>query len=145
VVLQADSPGPEATQPLATPGHALPPGVASSLRTGHAGEVGAVHIYRGVLRVARDPALRRFAHRHLATEQKHLARIDAWLPTRERSHLQPLWRAAGWLTGALPALAGPRAVYITVEAVEAFVEQHYAEQIAYLGARPRWALLRQTL
>lgn len=145
MVLQADSTGPKPTQPLATPGQALPPGVASRLRTDHAGEVGAVHIYCGVLRVTRDPALKRFAHRHLVTEQKHLARIDAWLPARERSHLLPLWRAAGWLTGALPALAGPRAVYITIEAVETFVEQHYAEQVAYLGVRPRWALLCETL
>ena len=38
-------------------------------------------------------------------------------------------RIAGWLTGALPALVGPRTVYATIEAVETFVDQHYAEQI----------------
>lgn len=143
--LQAEPSACDVAQATVTPGQALPPGVASRLRTDHAGEVGAVHIYRGVLAVTRDPALRRFALCHLATEQEHLARVGAWLPARERSHLLPLWRVAGWLTGALPALAGPRAVYITVEAVETFVEQHYAEQMAYLAPRPQWVLLRQTL
>lgn len=40
----------------------------------------------------------------------------------------PLWRGAGWLTGALPAWIGPRTVYATIEAVETFVEQHYTAQ-----------------
>jgi ubiquinone biosynthesis monooxygenase Coq7 len=41
----------------------------------------------------------------------------------------PLWRIADWLTGALPARVGPRAVYATIEAVETCVDHHYAEQI----------------
>ena len=51
---------------------------------------------------------------------------------QQRSRLLPLWRIAGWLTGALPALIGPRAVYATIEAVETFVDQHYAEQIDWI-------------
>ena len=39
---------------------------------------------------------------------------------------------AGWLTGALPSLFGPRAVYATIAAVETFVDRHYAEQIERL-------------
>jgi ubiquinone biosynthesis monooxygenase Coq7 len=115
------------------------------LRTDHAGETGAVWMYHGVRCVARDPALRAFARRHQATERAHLERIEAWLPPAERSRLLPLWRLAGWLTGALPALVGPRAVYATIEAVERFVDQHYAEQIARLQAEPAWAVLRQVL
>ena len=106
----------------------LPPTLIADLRTDHAGESGAVMIYRGILAATRDAGVRHFAQAHLATESRHLADIEPLPSRRQRSRL-PLWRAAGWLTGALPALVGPRAVYATVEAVETFVDQHYAEQI----------------
>lgn len=127
------------------PGHALPAAVVHDLRTDHAGETGAVRIYQGVLRFARDPALCAFAQRHLATEQAHLREIEAWLPPADRSRLLPVWRLAGWLTGALPALLGPRAVYGTIEAVERFVDHHYQEQVQRLAAQPSLERLRQTL
>jgi demethoxyubiquinone hydroxylase (CLK1/Coq7/Cat5 family) len=57
----------------------------------------------------------------------------------------PLWRIAGWVTGAMPALLGPRAVFVTVAAVERFVDQHYAAQIEQLSAHPERAALRETL
>lgn len=126
-------------------GHALPTPVVADLRTDHAGETGAVCMYRGVLSVAHDPALRAFARRHMATEEGHLREIEAWLPLADRSLLLPVWRLAGWLTGALPALLGPRAVYGTIESVERFVEQHYEEQIQRLDVQPALSALRQTL
>ena len=103
--------------------------LVADLRTDHAGESGAVMIYRGILCVTRDTRLRHFAQAHLATEAHHLAQIEPLLTPAQRSRLLPLWHVAGWLTGALPALVGPRAVYATIEAVETFVDQHYAEQI----------------
>ena len=127
------------------PSPTLPTAIIRDLRTDHAGEAGAVRIYQGVLAVARDPALRAFALRHLATEASHLKRIEAWLPPAHRSRLLPLWLAAGWITGALPALFGPRAVYSTIEAVERFVDLHYAEQIERLGLHTGLASLRDTL
>lgn len=110
--------------------------VLADLRSDHAGETGAVAIYRGILFVARDDALRAFAQRHLHTEQQHLEQMQAWLPSSERSRLLPAWRVAGWVTGALPALFGPPAVYATIAAVETFVDQHYAQQIAHLQDTP---------
>ncbi len=103
--------------------------LVADLRTDHAGETGAVMIYRGILTNSRDPILKCFAQGHLATEAAHLAAIERLLAPRHRSRLLPLWRAAGWLTGALPAWVGPRAVYATIEAVETFVDHHYTEQI----------------
>ena len=128
-----------------TPGDQLPAWVFADLRTDHAGEVGAVCIYQGVLRFARDPALRSFAEHHLLTEQKHLRLISAWLPSSQHSRLLPIWRLAGFLTGALPALFGPKAVYATIEAVETFVDHHYEEQILALASQTELNDLRQTL
>lgn len=110
----------------------LPLQLITELRTDHAGETGAVMIYRGVLAVSRDPHLREFAQHHLETERRHLALIEQVLPAQGRSRLLPLWRLSGWLTGALPALAGPRAVYATIQAVETFVDRHYADQVAQI-------------
>ena len=98
----------------------------------HAGETGAVWIYRGILAGSTDKQVRHFARHHLATEAEHLRLISAWLPLRQRSRLLPLWRIAGFLTGFLPALFGARTVYATIATVETFVEQHYQEQIEKL-------------
>jgi 3-demethoxyubiquinol 3-hydroxylase len=128
------TPPPTTPAPWATPVDwaVLPAELRHELRTDHAGEAGAVMIYRGVLAVARCPALRGFARHHLQTEQQHLAWIEAVVPTGQRSRLLPLWRLAGWVTGALPALLGPRAVYATIDAVETFVDQHYAAQLQWI-------------
>jgi ubiquinone biosynthesis monooxygenase Coq7 len=123
----------------------LPPALRAELRTDHAGETGAVCIYRGVLAVSRDRALREFAARHLATEQQHLRLIESWLPAVDHSRLLPLWRLSGWLTGALPALFGPRPVYATIAAVETFVDRHYQAQVDQLATRPTLAALRADL
>ena len=130
---------------LLRPGDLLPDWVLADLRTDHAGELGAVCIYQGVLRFARDPALRAFAQHHLDTEQKHLRVIEGWLPKSHYSRLLPVWRLAGFLTGAIPALFGPGAVYATIEAVETFVNQHYEDQIRALDSQPELSDLRQTL
>jgi ubiquinone biosynthesis monooxygenase Coq7 len=112
------------------------PELTADLRSDHAGELGAVQIYRGVLAIARDPALRAFATHHLETELGHLAVIEAHLTAAHRSRLLPAWRVAGWLTGAVPALFGPSVVYATIAAVEAFVDAHYADQLQRLDAMP---------
>lgn len=105
------------------------------LRSDHAGETGAVFIYRGIATIAewrRDAELRDFARRHGQTEAEHLRLVEAWLPLHHRSRLLGPWRLAGWLTGALPALAGRRAVHATIAAVETFVDGHYQQQIDHL-------------
>jgi len=115
--------------------------LVGDLRSDHAGETGAVWIYRGLLSVSRDAGVREFAKRHLATEQGHLDKLNAVLPWPQRSRLLPAWRVAGFATGALPALFGPRAVYATIAAVETFVDQHYQHQIDKLKSRPEHAKL----
>ena len=116
-----------------------------ALRSDHAGETGAVAIYQGILKVSRDPELIDFAHRHIATELRHLAIMDELLPPARPSRLLPLWRLAGFFTGALPALIGARAVYATIDAVETFVDRHYRRQVEKLEGDPRWRTVRETL
>ena len=142
---------PSAANGSTDPSAHLPAALVADLRTDHAGETGAVMIYRGILATTRDPAVRRFALGHLATEAEHLAAIEPLLAPRQRSRLLTIWRVAGWLTGALPALVGPRAVYATVQAVETFVDEHYSEQIVSIDAldpdraRPPLQVLRALL
>lgn len=112
----------------------FPRWLVQDLRSDHAGETGAVEIYRGILRTSRDPVIRRFAAVHLETERSHLERIETVLPAGDRSRLLAVWRVAGFLTGAVPALFGRGAVYATIDAVETFVDHHYADQIRKLDA-----------
>ena len=108
----------------------------AELRSDQAGETGAVWIYRGVLATRPRPALRQFCLQHLATEQVHLIEMNGLLPAQSRSVLLPIWRIAGFLTGFLPACVGERTVYLTVAAVETFVQAHYQQQIEDPKLRP---------
>ena len=107
--------------------------LVAELRSDHAGETGAVAIYQGILRVTRHDDLREFAQRHLETEKSHLTKISELLPVVDQSRLLPIWKVAGYLTGAIPACFGPVAVFITIDAVETFVEAHYRSQIQRLA------------
>jgi len=106
----------------------------AELASDHAGETGAVYIYRGAqaaLGVRGDDTARAFVRQHLATEAQHLEYFDALLAQQHRSSLLPAWRAAGFALGWLPtAVGGSKWLYATVEAVETFVEEHYAQQTA---------------
>lgn len=106
----------------------------AELRSDHAGETGAVFIYRGVLAVTRDPDLHTFAEAHLETEMQHLEIVGEMLACDDQSRLLCLWRVAGFLTGAVPALIGARTVFHTIDAVETFVERHYRAQVEVLSA-----------
>ena len=109
--------------------HNLAKWLIADLRTDHAGETGAVEIYRGILAVTRDEDLIAFAQRHMQTEISHLTEISALLPQSQRSLLLPVWKVLGWLTGAIAAVLGRDATFTTIEAVETFVDRHYQTQI----------------
>lgn len=123
----------------------LTPDLVADLRSDHAGECGAVSIYTGILAVTRDPDVREFAATHRDTERVHRDFFDSWLPRRHHSRLLSVWKAAGWLLGAVSAFFGASAVYHTVAAVETFVEQHYRDQIDKMSADPALAVLAAKL
>jgi ubiquinone biosynthesis monooxygenase Coq7 len=116
--------------------NSLSPFLVRELRSDHAGETGAVSIYKGISAVAKlrqDDELLAFASDHGKTEAEHLALIESLLPKAELSSLLGPWRLAGWLTGAIPALFGRCAVYATIASVETFVDSHYQQQIDHLN------------
>ena len=114
----------------------------AELRTDHAGELGAVWIYKGILFVTKDEELRKFAKEHLATESQHFRFFQEGLPKAYQSLLSPLWKIAGWMLGAVPAFFGRNAVYATIDAVETFVVQHYEEQLNIMPTGLRVVLER---
>lgn len=122
--------------------------IQQELRSDHAGEVGAVQIYRGIKAVALlrgDLELVRFADEHGAVEQEHLRMMNQLVSEDGRSRLQVPWQIAGWLTGAVPALFGRNTVYATIQAVETFVDQHYQQQIDQLAPHTEHNNLVNTL
>lgn len=110
----------------------------ADLRSDHAGETGAVWIYKGAAAAQRlrahSAGAREFVGDHLKSEQQHLDFFDELLEPQQLTRLLPLWRACGFALGFAPAMIGERALFATVEAVETFVEEHYDEQLAYLRA-----------
>jgi ubiquinone biosynthesis monooxygenase Coq7 len=110
------------------------------LRVDHAGELGAVHIYRGqraVLNATRGHDRIAFQLQEMeAQEAQHLAAFEALLTERRvrPTLMAPLWRAAGFALGAATALIGETAVHACTEAVESVIENHYAGQIAELAS-----------
>ena len=129
----------------AKPSSGLPRWLEQDLRSDHAGETGAVAIYRGILAVSRDAEVRRFAEDHIETEREHLRLIETVFPREKGSIVLPIWRLAGFMTGALPALFGARPVFATVDAVETFVDHHYREQIERIGDTPELRDLKALL
>lgn len=125
--------------------HTLERQLQADLRSDHAGETGAVWIYRGILALTRDPELRAFAEEHLETEKVHLSFFEDWLTPPLKSRLIPMWKLSGWMLGALSLLGGRRGVYMTIAAVETFVVEHYQEQIDYLRDRQEHREIRAVL
>ena len=115
--------------------------LADILRVDHAGELAAVHIYRGqraVLNAAVGKDRIAYQLQEMeAHEAAHLARFDEILTERQvrPTLMAPLWRLAGFALGAGTALLGEKAAHACTEAVETVIEDHYARQVAELAAR----------
>lgn len=115
--------------------------MAEMLRVDHAGELGAVHIYRGQRAVlGAAPGHERIAGQLAEMEgheQVHLARFDQILAERRvrPTVMAPLWRLAGFALGAGTALMGDKAAHACTEAVETVIGEHYADQVAELEVR----------
>ena len=110
------------------------------LRVDHAGEYGAVAIYRGQLAVfERQHGKERIVGqlKHMAAqEEEHLDAFDKMLAAGHvrPTALSPVWNAAGFALGAATALLGEKAAHACTEAVETVIEEHYGDQVSELTA-----------
>ena len=118
--------------------------VDKELRASHAGETGAVWIYRGalfaefVLKVVNLSGTQNktqpFIYEHLKTEKQHLVVFETEMPLFRGSFLLPLWIVSGFITGFIPRLCGINCFFYTVYRVEQFVDSHYEEQCKRISA-----------
>ena len=118
--------------------------VEQILRVDHAGECGAIRIYRSQLVVAR------ILHPHcvdalthmLEHELRHFRTFDALLKERKirPCYALPLWMVGGWLLGSTTALMGEKAIWVCTAAIENTVNQHLDHQVAVLSANDTEAL-----
>lgn len=114
--------------------------IGEMLRVDHAGEYGAVAIYRGQRAVFSKLVHKRETDAAIAAmeagEADHLETFDALLAERRvrPTLLSPFWNAAGFGLGAATALMGEKAAMACTAAVEEVIEKHYAAQAEELGA-----------
>lgn len=112
--------------------------LAEMVRVDHAGEYGAVQIYRGQRAVFGRSESKSHAARLIgemeAGEQEHLRTFDRLIAERgvRPTLMAPIWRVAGFGLGAVTALMGEKAAHACTEAVEDVIEEHYARQSAAL-------------
>ncbi len=111
----------------------IPDFLIPHFRTNHAGETGAVFIYKAILLLSKDQDIINFSSEHLKTEQGHLNEIEKILPKNKHSKLLFLWKILGFATGLIPVILGKKFIYATIFAVESFVEQHYQDQIELIS------------
>lgn len=117
--------------------------LAEILRVDHAGEYGAVEIYRGQRAVfgalSNKTRIAATLRAMEDGEKAHLVAFDRLLAERKirPTLLSPVWRVAGFGLGAATALLGEKAAMAATSAVEEVIESHYAKQAEELaGAEP---------
>jgi 3-demethoxyubiquinol 3-hydroxylase len=113
--------------------------IARIVRVNHAGEHGAIRIYRAQIAVARRlyPEIAILLEEMLGHEIEHCARFRAAMPARQARPCRAmfLWGSGGYGLGLATALLGRRAVWICTAAVEETVHRHLDEQLVYLAGK----------
>jgi 3-demethoxyubiquinol 3-hydroxylase len=113
--------------------------VARVLKVNHAGEYGAIRIYRAQIWVARQfyPDLIGFLEETLAHEIDHCAKFRQAMPDRDARpcRVMALWGNGGLILGFVTALMGRQAIWICTAAVESAVHRHLDDQLDFLHDR----------
>jgi len=109
------------------------------LKVNHAGEYGAIRIYRAQVWLARKwyPDLVPFLEETLNHEIEHCA---LFLNSMQNRHARPcrvmsLWGNGGLILGFVTALLGRQGVWVCTEAVESTVHKHLEDQLTFLRER----------
>ncbi len=112
--------------------------ISGLLRVNHAGEYGAVRIYKGQIAANKDASAKPVLKHMLEQEEQHLKSFQELLNQHRvrPSLLTPLWHAGGFAMGYATAKMGTANAYACTEAVENTIDQHYSEQINELKDSP---------
>jgi len=107
---------------------------AEMLRVDHAGEVGAVEIYRGQALMLRGTPLEAKLLDMQRGEEEHLRTLDKLLGERRvrPSLLIPLWRVAGFALGVASGFLGRFSSMAATVSVETSISNHYNSQVREL-------------
>lgn len=104
------------------------------LRVDHAGEYGAIRIYKGQLAAIKEE--RELISHMLEQEELHLTYFEEEMKKRgsRPTLLMPLWHVLGYAMGYLSAKASTRYAMLCTEAVEDVIDIHYQDQYVQVNA-----------
>ena len=113
--------------------------VARILKVNHAGEFGAIRIYRAQIWVARRlyPDVVAFLEDTLGHEIRHCALFLDAMPSHNARpcRIMQLWGNGGLVLGFATALLGRNGIWVCTAAVERAVHRHLQDQIHFLRER----------
>ena len=104
------------------------------IRVDHAGEHGAIAIYKGqlsVLNLIGDKKTSAIVSEMAQGEKAHAKEFDRLIEERKirPTALMPIWNIAGYTLGVVSVLGGKDSVMACTEAVEDVIDKHYSSQI----------------
>jgi 3-demethoxyubiquinol 3-hydroxylase len=109
------------------------------LKVNHAGEYGAIRIYRAQLWVARRlyPDVAAFLEETLAHEIRHCAMFREAMSQKSARpcRVMSLWGNGGLILGFFTSLLGRQGIWICTAAVESTVHKHLDDQLHFLRGR----------
>ncbi len=108
------------------------------IRVNHAGEYGAIRIYKGQLAVLGKSSVGPTIKHMAEQEQDHFDLFDKEIKDRQvrPTALSPIWHVAGFALGAGSALLGKRGAMACTVAVESVIDEHYRDQLKDLEKLP---------
>lgn len=113
--------------------------ISRILKVNHAGEYGAIRIYRAQAWVARRcyPDIVAFLEETLAHEVQHCSLFLEAMPQRgaRPCRVMSLWGNGGLILGLLTSLLGRQGIWICTAAVESAVHRHLEDQLHFLRQR----------
>ena len=118
------------------------------LRVDHAGEYGAVRIYKGQMAsLKKHTELKGTLEHMLEQEEEHLKYFDDKLKEKRirPSALMPFWHIAGYGLGFVTGLIGKKAAMACTVAIEEEIDEHYESQINNLSDDGEEGLIKEKI
>lgn len=113
--------------------------IANIVKVNHAGEYGAIRIYKAQIVIARIfcADLVPFLSNTLAHEIEHCRKFREAMPARQTRpcYTMWLWGWGGAVLGFVTGLCGRNGIMVCTEAVEEAVHHHMNDQLVYLSGR----------